>query len=44
MPAALGAIISNRLATFVELQRDLSTEDAYDLLEIIIVDRCNERP
>ena len=41
---AIGAVISSRLATLVELSTVLSTEDVYLLVEIIAVDRYNSRP
>jgi hypothetical protein len=41
---AIGAVISSRLATIVELGTVLSTEDVYLLCEIIAVDSYNSRP
>lgn len=38
----MGAIISSRLATLHELQTVYGTQDAYDLLEIIYVDKHND--
>jgi hypothetical protein len=35
-------VISSRYATLVELQTVLGTEDLYDLLEVISVDRYNQ--
>ena len=43
MPRTIGAVISARLATKVELDTVLSVEDVYDLLEIISVDAHNKR-
>lgn len=40
---AIGAIVSRRLATLVELDSVLGTRDMYDLLEVIAVDAYNER-
>jgi len=39
----LAAIINNKLATLHELQTVYSIEDAYDLLEVLIVDNNNAR-
>ena len=36
-------IVSARLATLIELDRDYGLEDAWTLLEIVLVDRENER-
>jgi hypothetical protein len=44
VPPALGVVVSSRLATLAELGSELSTEDVYDLLEIVVVDRYNQRP
>lgn len=43
MPHIIGALISAKLATLYELQTVYSLEDAYNLLELLIVDRFNER-
>lgn len=43
MPQIIGALISAKLATLHELQTVYSLEDAYNLLELLIVDRFNER-
>lgn len=43
MPRSIGAVISRKLATLVELQTILGQQDLHDLLEIIIVDSHNER-
>ena len=40
----IGAVISHRMASVAELETVLSTEDVYDLIEIIAVDRYNARP
>lgn len=42
MPSMLAALISAKLATLHELQTVYGLEDAYNLLEILIVDRHNE--
>lgn len=44
MPRLIGAVISTRLATLVELDTVLGLQDAYDLLEIAAVDSHNSRP
>ena len=44
MPRVIGAVISTRLATLVELDTVLGIEDAYNLLEIAAVDAYNRRP
>ncbi len=38
----LGTLVSSRLATLHELQTVYGTEDAYNLLEVICVDRYNQ--
>lgn len=43
MPPICGAIISLRLATRHELETIYGLEDAYDFLEIAIVDAHNRR-
>jgi hypothetical protein len=43
VPKYIGAIISNKLATMHELDSVLSTEDMFDLLEIIAIDSYNQR-
>jgi hypothetical protein len=42
VPRTIGAVISSRLATLVELDTVLGMEDVYDLLEIISVDAHNK--
>lgn len=39
----LAAIINNKLATLHELQTVYSIEDAYNILEVLIVDNHNTR-
>lgn len=39
----IGAVVSSRLATLVELDTVLSVEDAYLLLEVVNVDAHNRR-
>jgi hypothetical protein len=41
--AAIGTVVSSRLATLHELDTVYSTEDLYALLEIIAVDAHNKR-
>jgi hypothetical protein len=43
VPGYLGALISARMATLLELQTVYSVEDAWDLLEVLVVDRENRR-
>ncbi|NBD02183.1 transcription elongation factor GreA [Burkholderia thailandensis] len=43
VPRSIGAVVSRRLATLVELQTVLGQDDLHDLLEIIVVDSHNER-
>jgi len=42
VPRTIGAVISSKLATKVELDTVLGMEDVYDLLEIIMVDAHNK--
>ncbi len=41
MPHTIGAVISSRLATLVELETVLGVEDLYILLEVLAVDSIN---
>ena len=43
LPASIGAVVSSRLATLVELQTVLGLEDVYNLLEVLAVDAHNRR-
>jgi hypothetical protein len=43
VPTLIGALVSAKLATLHELQTVYGLEDAYNLLEILLVDRHNER-
>ena len=43
VPGHIGAIISNKLATLNELDTIYSTEDVYDMIEIIAVDAFNSK-
>jgi hypothetical protein len=43
VPGTIGAVISARLATKVELDTVLGMEDVYDLLEIVSVDAYNRQ-
>lgn len=42
IPPLLAVLISAKLATLQELQTFYGLEDAYNLLEILLVDRHNE--
>ena len=42
MPRTIGAVVSSRLATLVELDTVLGAEDLYDLLEITAIDAYNK--
>lgn len=43
LPGSIGAVISARLATLVELDTVLGAEDLYLLLEVLAVDNHNTR-
>lgn len=43
VPRIIGALVSSRLATLHELQTVYGVRDAYDLLEVLNVDRYNSR-
>lgn len=43
LPTHIGVIVSRKLATLHELDTVYGTEDAYNLLEIVLVDNANER-
>ena len=43
VPRTIGAVVSARLATLVELDTVLGLSDLYDLLEIMSVDGYNQR-
>ena len=43
MPRYIGAIVSAKLASLLELDTVLSTEDMFDLLEILAIDAHNQR-
>ena len=43
VPPVIGAVVGHGSATLRDLQEIYSAEDAYDLLEIIMVDNYNER-
>lgn len=43
IPPIIGWIVGSRHATLYELQTVYGVRDAYDLLEIIMVDNANER-
>ena len=43
MPSTIGAVLSSRLASLVDLQTTLGLEDVYDLLEVLAVDAHNRR-
>ena len=40
----IGLLVWRKLATLAELQTVYSTEDAYDLLEILLVEESNNAP
>ena len=42
VPIILGTLVSAEIATLYELQSCYGVKDAYDLLEIVTVDRHNE--
>ena len=44
VPQTIGAVISSRLATMVELDTVLGVEDLCNMLEVIAVDAINNRP
>lgn len=43
VPRIIGAVVSSRLATLVELETVLGAEDVYVLLEVMMVDAYNQR-
>jgi hypothetical protein len=43
MPGVIAALVSSRLATLAELQSHYGVEDAYDMLEVLTVDACNQK-
>jgi hypothetical protein len=43
VPRTIGAVVSSRLASLVELDTVLGVEDLYALLEVISVDAHNQR-
>ena len=43
VPRTVGAVVSAGLATLHELQTVYGTRDLYDLLEVVAVDRFNQR-
>ena len=44
VPQTIGAVISSRMATMVELDTVLGVEDLCNMLEVIAVDAINNRP
>lgn len=42
MPKIIGVLVSSQMATLIELQTVYGTEDAYNLLEVVSVDRYNQ--
>jgi len=42
-PKLIGALVSGRMATLIELQTVYGILDAYNLLEIMTVDNVNHR-
>ena len=43
IPPVIGVIVSRKLATLVELETVYGVRDAYDLLEIAVVDAHNDQ-
>lgn len=43
VPPIIGAVISSRMATIVELQTVLSVDDVHDLIEVISIDAYNRQ-
>lgn len=43
MPRVIGTVVSADKATLIELQSIYGVKDAYDLLEVILVDATNQR-
>lgn len=41
-PPVIGTIVTSRLATLYELQTVYGAEDAYDLLELVNINKHNE--
>jgi hypothetical protein len=44
VPQTIGAVLSSRMATMVELDTVLGVEDLCNMLEVIAVDAYNDRP
>ncbi len=44
MPLSIGAVVSSRLATLLELETVYGVEDTYLFLEVLTVDAYNRRP
>lgn len=42
MPGIIGALVSGKMAKLIDLQTVYGAKDAYDLLEIMLVDRHND--
>ena len=43
MPPLIGWLVGEGMATLYELQAVYGVQDAYDMLEIMLVDNANER-
>ncbi len=43
VPRLIGVLVSAKMATLAELQETYGVEDAYNMLEILLVDQANER-
>jgi hypothetical protein len=43
VPRVIGTVVSADKATLIELQSIYGVKDAYDLLEVILVDATNQR-
>ena len=44
MPAIIAVLVSRRMATLHELQTVYGVEDAYNMMEIIMIDDYNNQP
>lgn len=43
MPPSIGAVVSSRYASLIELQTAYGVEDLYLLIEIIVIDSHNQK-
>ena len=44
MPAIIAVLVSRRMATLHELQTVYGVEDAYNMMEIVMIDDYNNQP